>query len=251
MPESRQNACGRQPRASLAGVITHVLFDFFGTLVGYSASRTEQGYGRSFALLQRAGTGLDYDGFLALWTRVSAEFDQRAEATHREFSMTELGCAFAERALPREAPPGFVDEFVATYLDEWNQGVRYLDGVPALLERLARRYVLGVVTNTHDAALVPGHLERMGVAGHFRDVVTSVEYGLRKPHPGIFRHALGRLEAKPGDCVYVGDNPVADYAGAAAAELRCYLIDPRAAAPIPAAARLDTIHGLEARLASG
>ena len=29
-------------------MISHVLFDFFGTLVEYSASRSEQGYARSF-----------------------------------------------------------------------------------------------------------------------------------------------------------------------------------------------------------
>jgi putative hydrolase of the HAD superfamily len=29
---------------------THVLFDFFGTLVDYSAGRADRGYERSFAL---------------------------------------------------------------------------------------------------------------------------------------------------------------------------------------------------------
>lgn len=47
---------------------THLLFDFFGTLVDTSPSRTEQGVEASFGLLQREGTALDYDGFLALWS---------------------------------------------------------------------------------------------------------------------------------------------------------------------------------------
>ena len=55
---------------------THVLLDFFGTLVDYSASRTEQGYERSFALLQAAGCRLDYQAFLSLWSEVFLEFDK-------------------------------------------------------------------------------------------------------------------------------------------------------------------------------
>jgi len=42
-------------------VTTHVLFDFFGTLVEYSPSRTDQGYDRSFSLLRDAGLRLGYE----------------------------------------------------------------------------------------------------------------------------------------------------------------------------------------------
>jgi putative hydrolase of the HAD superfamily len=226
---------------------THVLFDFFGTLVRYSPSRTEQGYERSYALLRGAGCALGYDAFLALWSEVSEAMDAEAERTHREFSMQALGSAFFARAMG-SAPEPLVRAFVATYVDEWSRGVHDLDGAAALLERLAARYTLAVVTNTHDAGLVPRHLERMGVRGLFARVVTSVELGVRKPAPAIFAHAVRELVAAPERCIHVGDTYGADYRGATAAGLRAFLIDPAAAAPIPEEHRLASLLALEERI---
>jgi putative hydrolase of the HAD superfamily len=227
---------------------THILFDFFGTLVRYSPSRTEQGYERSFRLVTGAGARCDYAAFLDLWSEVSAEFDRGAEQTLREFSMLEVGHAFLCRALRRTPEVALVEEFVAAYLAEWNQGVGYLEGIQQLLKRLASRYTLSIVTNTHQPDLVPKHLDEMGVSERFRAVVTSVEFGLRKPHPGIFAHALDRLRAESQECVYVGDDFEADYQGARSAGLESLLIDPMHRTPVPAAARLGSIFELEERL---
>jgi putative hydrolase of the HAD superfamily len=226
--------------------VTHVLFDFFGTLVAYSPSRTEQGYPRSHALLRAAECRLDYDAFLALWSEVSDALEVEAERTHREFSMRELADAFLLRALGT-SPPALAEALVTTYLAEWNAGVRDLDGAAALLRRLAGRFTLGVVSNTNDADLVRGHLDRMGVLPLFARVVTSVELGMRKPSPAIFAHAVQALGAAPERCVYVGDTYDADYRGATGAGLLAFLIDPRARAPIPEAHRLESLLAFEER----
>src|SRR3990170_3396311 len=98
--------------------------------------------------------------------------------------MIELGRAFLRRVVGA-CDDRLVRAFVRAYIAEWNKGVSYPHGVPELLERLNRRFVLAVITNTHDPDLVPGHLERMGVSGLFRRVITSVEFGSRKPAPEI------------------------------------------------------------------
>lgn len=230
---------------------THLVFDFFGTLVDYSASRTEQGYERSYALLQEAGTDLGYEAFLARWSQLSEAFDREAERTHREFSMRELGRAFLSEVVPSPSE-SLVRDFVETYVAEWSKGVRYHDALPGMLARLSRRFALAIITNTHDPDLVPGHLERMGVLGFFERVVTSVETGRRKPSPEIFRHALDLLETDPSRCICVGDSYRADYVGARSVEMRGLLIDPHGQAPIAPADRLETILQLEAALvASG
>jgi putative hydrolase of the HAD superfamily len=223
---------------------THLLFDFFGTLAKYSESRTGQGYERTFRLLQDAGSQLGYEQFLSLWTEVAAQFDEVAESSHREFSMVELGNAFLGRVVisPTDA---LVREFVKTYLSEWNKGVVYLPEVPKLIGRLSRRFKLAVITNTHDPKLVPEHLERMGISRFFGKVITSVEFGIRKPSPEIFQHALSVLDASPDQCVYVGDSYVADYLGARAAGVRAVLIDPLSKTPVPNADRLESIAAIE------
>jgi putative hydrolase of the HAD superfamily len=229
--------------------LTHVLFDFFGTLVEYSPSRTEQGYGRTHALLAEAGADLDYPAFLRLWVDVSEGFDREAERTLREFSMQSLGAAFLDRALGAPSRE-LVDAFVASYLAEWNAGVVHPAGVGDLVGRLGATYTLAVVTNTHDAGLVPAHLERMDIADAFARVVTSVEHGARKPDPAIFTDTVVALGAAPEECLYVGDTHVADYVGARDAGLRALLIDPERRAPIPEADRIDSIFDLERRLAA-
>ena len=226
---------------------THVLLDFFGTLVDYSASRTEQGYERSFALLQRAGCRLDYQAFLSLWSEVFLEFDKVAGLTHGEFSMVDVARTFLRRAI--EMPPdGIVRTFVETYIAEWNKGVRYFEKLPEMLTRISRSFELAIITNTHDPHLVPSHLDRMGVADLFGPVVTSIEVGKRKPSPDIFNHALQELQVEPERCVYVGDSYEVDYVGARSAKIRGLLIDPGCQAPISSADRLESIFELEGLL---
>lgn len=229
--------------------ISHILFDFFGTLVDYSASRTEQGYERTYRLLREAGTRLDYDGFLRLWSDVSESFEDEALSTLREFSMREVATTFLREAAP-DANEALVGDFVSTYLAEWSKGVRYMDGLGAMLERLGSRYGLAVITNTHDPELVPGHLAKMGIAHMLEPVVMSVELGWRKPSPAIFQHALELLDARPEHCVYVGDNYEADYRGARAAGLQALLIDPHARSAAPKANRLASVLELGPRLES-
>jgi putative hydrolase of the HAD superfamily len=228
--------------------VTHVLLDFFGTLVSYSPSRTEQGYPRSHALAREFGADVDYPGFLRAWAGESARLDERCAADNSEFSMTEAATAVL-RALLGRAPSAVQSAaLAAAYLREWNAGVSYPPGVPELVAGLARQFRLAVVTNTHQADLVPAHLAAMRIDHHLAAVVTSVEVGWRKPHPAIYAAALRRLDADPAQVAFVGDTYDADYAGPRAAGMTAFLIDPGHRHDIPAGHRLASLADLPARL---
>jgi putative hydrolase of the HAD superfamily len=229
-------------------VVTHVLLDFFGTLVGYSPSRTEQGYHASHALVRSMGARIGYQDFLQAWAAESALFDERSAADDSEFSMDEVAAAFLARILGRHPDPAETAALVAAYLSEWNTTVVYPPGVTELVAALADRFRLAVVTNTHQADLVPGHLSAMGIAHHFDTVVTSVEVGWRKPHPAIYATALQRLGITAGSAVFAGDSYAADYAGPTAAGLAAFLIDPGGTQDVPPDRRLHSLHELPARL---
>jgi putative hydrolase of the HAD superfamily len=81
----------------------------------------------------------------------------------------------------------------------------------------------------------------MGAGRHFHSVVTSVEHGKRKPSPVIFLDALSQSQGRVEEAIYVGDSYVADYQGAAAAGMRCLLLDPRGIHPVPDVDRLGDI----------
>jgi putative hydrolase of the HAD superfamily len=127
------------------------------------------------------------------------------------------------------------------YIREWNKGVRYIDAVPPLLERLAQRYTLAVVSNTHSAEVVQDHLKAMRVGSYFSAIVTSIEFGRRKPDPSIFAHALNLTGGSTETAVHVGDSFAADYLGARQAGLSCLLIDPEKRESIASYERIDHV----------
>lgn len=229
-----------------------VLFDLFGTLVSYSASRTEQGYPRAAAVLEEAGCRLGYDDWLGSWAGAGEALDAEAEATGVEFSMMDAFQVFAPTAGLDPEDLGLAAAFLRAYLDEWSAAVRVIDGAPAMLERLAaegHRNVL--VSNTHDADMVRRHLEAMGLLAHLTAVITSVEVGFRKPRPEIYAAALDPLGVAAADAVFVGDTLMADYIGPTAYGIESYLIVPDGDVHpegLPLDRRLATVLELETRI---
>ncbi|HKP62920.1 MAG TPA: HAD family hydrolase [Polyangiales bacterium] len=221
--------------------VTHVLFDFFGTLVAYDKRVTGPGLEHSHRLLVDSGSSLSREHFEALWTATFERYEQQAHASFDEFALETACSELLRNALPRAFESDLVARFRDTFLAEWNEGVCDLPGVPALLSALRERFTLVLVSNTNHAPLVHGHLRRMAVAQHFHAVVTSVEHGRRKPSPCIFHHALELTSGRAEAAVYVGDSYAADYHGALAAGLRPLLIDPQHRHPIPDEHRIASI----------
>jgi putative hydrolase of the HAD superfamily len=84
-----------------------------------------------------------------------------------------------------------------------------------VLERLARRYRLGIVSNFY------GNLstvcDNANVRRYFDVIVDSAQIGLQKPDPRIFLAAIETLGIEPARTVMVGDSLARDMAGARAA----------------------------------
>jgi putative hydrolase of the HAD superfamily len=113
-----------------------------------------------------------------------------------------------------------------------------------MLQGLANRYRLGIVSNTNDTEMVP----RL-VLDHFRPelfehIVLSVDHGVRKPHPSIYRAALDLFAVAPARTIFVGDSYEADYQGPIAVGMDALLIDPDEMHPVPSSHRLITVRDL-------
>ncbi|MGQ0824039.1 MAG: HAD family hydrolase [Actinomycetota bacterium] len=90
---------------------------------------------------------------------------------------------------------------------------------------------LGVVSNAD--GLIGSRLREYevlqvgpGVGVEVECVIDSGEVGVSKPDPRIFRLALDAVGAEPQDAWYVGDMPGFDVAGARAAGIRPFVMDP-------------------------
>lgn len=231
-------------------MVSHVLFDFFGTLVTYAPDGPDHDFSRSYRLLQDMGSGLGYDEYRTLWAEIGDRFDQEADHTGREFLMQDQSAEFLRQALAREPTADEADAMAGAYLADWDTCVRYVPGLKAMLADLSASYRLAVISNTNDTGLVSAHLDAMGVRSYFDAVFLSVTVGWRKPHPRIFTAALGELGVEPGDAVFVGDSYRADFQGAARAGIRPFLIDPGHVTTVPDAARLSSVLGLASALAA-
>lgn len=227
---------------------THVFFDFFGTLVAYAPGARGEDHRGSHRLLVDAGCALAYEDYLAAWAHTFDEAERAASSSLDEFSMDQACGRFLAAALPGGAGGRLLGEFRDAYLGEWSRGVTPIVGVGAMLEELASRCTLALVSNTHHAPLVDGLLRRGGLAGSFAAVVTSVEHGRRKPCRTIYEHALALTAGAPGEALFVGDSFGPDYVGPRAVGMRALLIDPEGRAPVPEADRLASVLELRERV---
>ncbi|MBI4518868.1 MAG: HAD family hydrolase [Deltaproteobacteria bacterium] len=97
----------------------------------------------------------------------------------------------------------------------------------ALVQALAARYPLGLVSNFDHGPTARAILARHRLTDLFRSIVISDGFGRRKPHPAIFAEALRQLGAAAAEALFIGDSAVDDVAGASAAGMATLWINAR------------------------
>lgn len=104
--------------------------------------------------------------------------------------------------------------------------VAFPDAAPTLERLVPEGYRLGVVSNTTQSSEwhLRAALRATGLEPFFDVVVTSFDVGRDKPEPDIFRRALESLRCHPTEAVMVGNDVVADIAGAAALGMTTVLV---------------------------
>jgi glucose-1-phosphatase len=156
--------------------------------------------------------------------RVLVHFDFR-----RGYQALEPVCNYPAAEIPKRlAPTGLVERFETGLVEPrafFDQFCRVLDvklgyeqfcelwgGIfthailpERMLEGLARRYRLVLLSNTNaihfDIIRASyGHLLR-----HFHDLVLSYEVRAMKPDPAIFHAAVDRAQCRPAECFYTDD----------------------------------------------
>jgi putative hydrolase of the HAD superfamily len=209
-------------------VVSDLIFDFFGTLVHYTPGAFHTAsYEKTHRFLQQQGFPLSYAAFVDTFTAVSDELEAQAKLTFHEYHMADVGRRFFQAAFATDVTADVLEPFIEHFIAEWGRGIVPLDGLAPFLAQLAARYRLSIVSNTHYPPIIHEQLAAMQVAPYFSQVITSIEMGIRKPHPAIFAQALAQMQITPHNALYIGDTYVDDYQGATGAGMRCVLLDPR------------------------
>ncbi|MGQ9507612.1 MAG: HAD family hydrolase [Candidatus Bathycorpusculaceae bacterium] len=203
-----------------------VFLDFFGTLVSTPKSLFVGEGGRTWLLLKKYGYEIELDVFKKNWESCLNRMEEESNVSCVEFHFFDFVRAFLRENFPsKPASFRFVKLLAETFLWEWNQGVKWFNESKRVIQKLSKNHRLGIISNTHYSNLISWNLTKAGLTNAFNVIVTSVEYGLKKPDHRIFEYAASQLHVKPRDCVYVGDNPTEDYEGAIGAGMKAVLID--------------------------
>jgi HAD superfamily hydrolase (TIGR01549 family) len=205
---------------------TAVFFDLFDTLVHFERDRLpvveiEGKTVRStachlHAVLAAAVDGMTlertYAALLASWR----EAERLRAIDHREVPARErFADFFRHLALdPRDLPAGLDVALIDAHRRELAKAATFPAHHRGLLQRLARRHRLAVVSNFDYTPTALAILETAGVRDLFAAIVVSDEVGWRKPRADIFEAALRRTGAEPRRTLFVGDRADIDVVGA-------------------------------------
>jgi putative hydrolase of the HAD superfamily len=203
----------------MAGVQA-VLFDYGDTLcaLGVAQARIGEAYGQIRSLLA-AQTGREVPEIPQLVQGITVRVIKEVGASYKrrepgELDMVELfdnALRDLDLAVPRPVVEQICGLEYRAMVSERTVPTETLTTLAAMRERGLK---LGIVSNAHFIhGLMLEHFDALGLTALVDVVVTSAEFGLRKPHPEIFRAALARLGVGPQDALFVGDKVPEDIAG--------------------------------------
>ena len=134
------------------------------------------------------------------------------------------------------ASPEWAVEFAPTISKHMGEVYRPQSIIPedvrrALPELKQAGYILAVISNRDKP--FQELLDEHGIGEFFDFSLAGGEVNTFKPDPGVFEHALRRVNLSPREAIYVGDNYYADVVGARRAGLRPVLYDPIGIFPDP------------------
>lgn len=215
---------------------TAILFDLGNTMVRYFL-KTEfpgilaQGIAEVESRLREAGLlRVSPD---VVRQGVDAEDYESADGRVRPLA-ERLGRIFQ---LDANLPPALLPDLCHSFLKPFFASARrYDDTLPTLDEFRRRGVKTALVSNLpwgSPAQSWHEEVARQDLSPRLDAVVFCSDVGWRKPAPPIFEYVLDRLQVRPEQCLFVGDNPRWDVAGPRALGIDAVLIDRHGLATAP------------------
>ncbi len=183
-----------------------LLFDLDHTLLDSDASEIAA-YAHTMAMIGLADPDDHFERYLrinhGMWAAVERGEIQPSEVRHRRFEQ------FVDEVGIDADPMAMADAFV------WGLGAygELYDGAQAILDRLAGRVRMAMVTNGL-SDVQRARIDRLDLDMYFDAIVISSEVGATKPRPEIFDIAFEQLGVPSKDtAVMIGDSLTSDIRG--------------------------------------
>lgn len=125
-----------------------------------------------------------------------------------------------------EGAPEFQDFWQEWFTLYVNSAVPFPWTVEVLDDLRRKEFPMALITNgsgIHQHAKI----QSSGLLSYFHTVIVSEDIGIAKPEPMLYRLCAEQLGIPVSDCLFVGDTPESDIAGAAAAGMDSLLVSGR------------------------
>ena len=193
-----------------------ILFDLDNTILANDASAPRH-WGQAFARFASRLGGLDTQQLLVAMTDIRRQYmaDPNWDAWAR-VNLTASRRALVVLAFSRLGVDTgeLADEIVAAYREIREESREIFPGAIDALKRIREMGKGMALISNGLSSSQRGKIDRAGLEPLFDCIIIEEEFGVGKPDPSIFRHALEQLAVQPWDAVMVGDNLHADIAGA-------------------------------------
>ena len=135
----------------------------------------------------------------------------------RDESMIEFGCQSFQRFLYESLGISFSISFQEMEREFWNAAIQYSpsEGIFDVLDLLDRHQIkTGILSNSSFSGVVlEEELAKHDLAHRFSFLISSNDYGFRKPHKRLFGLAVRKMNLEPQDIWFVGDKLEYDIRG--------------------------------------
>jgi HAD superfamily hydrolase (TIGR01509 family) len=159
----------------------------------------------------------DLDGLLIdseqVWDDVRREYVRERGGRWRDGAQRDMmgmsspeWSRYVAQELGVDLPPEQISADVAALVEaRYRERLPVLPGAPEALERLARRWPLGLASSSN-RELIDLVLDVAGWGAYFEVTVSSEEVDRGKPAPDVYVEAARRLGTAPGDCAAIEDS---------------------------------------------
>ncbi len=201
-----------------------LLFDLFGTVVQFkpqvptvevagTAWRSTMGWLRETA--EREVPHVAFDDLLPALMQVTEDIVRARPPEYLEVPSRErFRRALLRVGIATEHAPDIAERLSLAHMAHLASMTVLPAEHTSLLQQLAARYRLALVSNFDHGPTARRVLHDHGIAGFFPTTLISAEFGRRKPHPAIFAAALQGVGVRATEALFIGDSVGDDVLGA-------------------------------------
>ncbi len=214
--------------------IRALLFDVNGTLIDIETDEwMEEIYRAVGHFLAYQGISLRRGEVRDLYFQIMKEQLARSQERYPEFDVVAVWRELLRRSSSKYTRSLTPEKRLQMplFLAELQRGIsrKRLVAFPQtqdILAQLKPRYRLAVVSDAQSAYGLP-ELRAAGLADFFGPVIISGDYGYRKPDARLFQTALTKLQVRPDQAIFVGNDRFRDILGARQVGMKTILFCPQ------------------------